>query len=152
MDGSNDDIDDMRRFHYVRGNSNKFWWVWTEPTRPTGYLLCCRWGRIGTDGQRKSWFYGTLNLARAIAKDKANKKLAKGYFEVTAKATQKVTAKATQKVCAECGDAPDTAGPLCTRCIDGRREAQAVLTKATKNQPAELAVWISPRRRLRREP
>jgi len=140
-------VDDMRRFEYTRGKSDKFWWVWTEPTGPTGYLLCCRWGRRGTDGQRKDWFHSSLNVARALAKDKANQKLAKGYFEVTA-------SNATQRVCAECGDVPDTAGPLCNRCRVAARKKKVRFGPtqkafASEQKPVEPgAVWLSPRRRL----
>jgi len=72
-----------RTFNYAKGNSDKFWSVWVEPTGPTGYRLFAHWGRNGTDGQRKSWFFATRAEATREALRKIAGKLKKGYLEDT---------------------------------------------------------------------
>ena len=69
----------VRRLEYTQGTSDKFWEVWCDAA-----TMFCRWGRIGSKGQEKFWFYGSTAAARSMASRKANQKIGKGYVEVFA--------------------------------------------------------------------
>jgi len=56
------------------GHSSKFWTGWTHGTN-----FVAHWGRIGTDGQIRSWSCGSKYSADAKLQEKVNSKLAKGY-------------------------------------------------------------------------
>lgn len=60
---------------------NKFWEV-SDPEGlggGAGWLVTCRWGRIGSDGQWKDFFFKTYAAAEKFRCDKIEEKKAKGY-------------------------------------------------------------------------
>jgi len=58
----------------VSGESNKFWSGWTHGTN-----FVAHWGKIGTDGQIRSWKCSTPSAAHAKLQDKVDEKCRKGY-------------------------------------------------------------------------
>lgn len=66
-----------RRFEFKQGRSSKFWECWTDENTVT-----CRWGRIGTAGQSKSWLQSDAESAEDFARKKVREKVGKGYREV----------------------------------------------------------------------
>ena len=58
----------------VSCESKKFWYGWTHGTN-----FVAHWGRIGTDGQMRSWKMSSASAAHAKMQDKIDSKLAKGY-------------------------------------------------------------------------
>ena len=56
------------------GHTSKFWHGWTHGTN-----FIAHWGRIGTDGQIRSWNCGSISAADAKLQTKVDSKLAKGY-------------------------------------------------------------------------
>lgn len=67
----------MRRFECVEGGSSKFWEVLVE-----GAQLQVRFGRIGTEGQRKDKDYASAAAAQAEAAKLIREKTGKGYREI----------------------------------------------------------------------
>ena len=61
-------------YNNVSGESQKFWHGWTHGTN-----FIAHWGRIGTDGQMRSWKCSTPSAAHAKLQDKVDSKLSKGY-------------------------------------------------------------------------
>jgi len=56
------------------GYTSKFWNTWTH-----GKNLVCQWGKIGTDGQIRTWSFHSAYAATAKMYDKVDSKLRKGY-------------------------------------------------------------------------
>jgi len=67
-----------RLFHYIEGNSKKFWSISLEDTSHTIHF-----GRIGTEGQEKTKAFSSEKEARASYEKLIKEKLGKGYTEVT---------------------------------------------------------------------
>ena len=64
-------------------NMSRFWAAWVEPTLFAEVLLVRNWGRIGTRGQRKSyWFCDQATAGVALAKLVAAKRR-RGYAELS---------------------------------------------------------------------
>jgi len=66
----------MRRLQFVAGGSAKFWQVSVR-----GKTVETRWGRIGSEGQRKTESFDSSALASAAAAKQVREKLAKGYAD-----------------------------------------------------------------------
>ena len=69
----------MRRFEYSDDRSHKFWGISVQ-----GSDVHVRYGRIGTDGQRKDKAHDSVEAADAAAEKQIAEKLKKGYQEVDA--------------------------------------------------------------------
>jgi len=66
------------KLEYVGGTSAKFWNVIVQ-----GRTVIASWGRIGRKAQTGTWGpYPSVQAAVAVAEDKVQKKLEKGYYQV----------------------------------------------------------------------
>lgn len=77
------------RLENTEGSSRKFW----EAT-VAGNVLHVRWGRLGTEGQRKSHVFGDEAEALAARDQLAREKLRKGYLRVGDEALPEATPSA----------------------------------------------------------
>jgi len=59
------------------GESKKYWEGWTH-----GSNFVAHWGRIGTDGQVRSWNCGSSFSAESKMREKVASKQSKGYVVV----------------------------------------------------------------------
>lgn len=82
----------MRRFEMKEGTSSKFWEVEVR-----GKEVVVRFGRIGTDGQRKSKRAASAEAAAKEADKLVREKLGKGYAELGARKPAKKPARAPAK-------------------------------------------------------
>ena len=69
-----------RHFEFVEGTSSKFWEVTVNDNAVT-----VRYGRIGTDGQTQTKWFGDSASAQKHAEKLIGEKTRKGYQEVVAK-------------------------------------------------------------------
>lgn len=67
----------VRRFECTGGGSSKFWEGWV-----VGSTFCARWGRLGSDGQRRAWECASYSAAFTRMTKKILEKQSKGYVEV----------------------------------------------------------------------
>lgn len=70
----------MLYFELVSSNASKFWEIhnyWNED-RPNVYV---RWGKIGSDGTEKRFYYHDLDWGYKFVKKKIEEKVKKGYVE-----------------------------------------------------------------------
>lgn len=74
----------FRRFELCDPDENhsKFWEVSDPEGQGVGWIVTCRWGRIGTSGQERSFFFPKYNAAEKFRCDKINEKKAKGYLSI----------------------------------------------------------------------
>jgi predicted DNA-binding WGR domain protein len=70
------------RYEHTQGGHYKFWEV-TYPIAGGTSRWKCRWGRIGTNGQTKTFEEYANLAARLQAKQKIHEKVRKGYIRVT---------------------------------------------------------------------
>lgn len=70
------DSSQARRFEFREDGSSKFWQIWTD-----GTILTTRWGKIGTDGQKKSKDFGSEEKVKKEYDRLVKEKTAKGYRE-----------------------------------------------------------------------
>jgi predicted DNA-binding WGR domain protein len=77
--------EELRRFVYTEGKSNKFWEIWKVGTTSYGR----RWGKIGCPGSSNSWNCRTIQERNREVSDLIIQKLTKGYREVEVAATFK---------------------------------------------------------------
>ena len=79
-----------RRFHNTKGTSNKFWEVWR-----VGNMHVVQYGRIGTDGQKRTKDHGSVAAANEAIRKLILQKLGKGYLEVDGDDFDEVTYEET---------------------------------------------------------
>ena len=73
----------IRRFELrdPEKNHSKFWEV-SDPEGlggSAGWLVTCRWGRIGSSGQERTFHFSGYDEAEAFRGDKIDEKKGKGY-------------------------------------------------------------------------
>jgi len=75
-----DDPYQVQYFTYVNGTSNKFWSIQLTPTATSGtFDVMVRWGRIGSVGRNKLFYFSNLGLARRFIRTKIGEKSSEGY-------------------------------------------------------------------------
>jgi curved DNA-binding protein CbpA len=80
-----DDPYQVQYFTYVKGTSNKFWSVQLTPTATSGtFDVMVRWGRIGSVGRNKLFYFSNLAMARRFIRAKIGEKSSEGYVRSTA--------------------------------------------------------------------
>jgi len=80
-----DDPYQVQYFTYVKGTSNKFWSIQLTPTVTSGtFDVMVRWGRIGSVGRNKLFYFSNLGLARRFIRAKIGEKSSEGYVRSTA--------------------------------------------------------------------
>jgi len=73
-------------YHDAEENSHKFWRVEVQHCNVGQTDECWQvttvWGRVGSNGQSKSWSFDREEMARRTAKNKARMKRRKGYLDL----------------------------------------------------------------------
>lgn len=74
----------IRRFelHDSAENHSKFWEVSDPEGQGVGWIVTCRWGRIGTSGQERSFFFPDYADAATFRVTKIDEKKRKGYLSI----------------------------------------------------------------------
>lgn len=72
----------MRRFEFrdLAENHKKFWEVSDPAGQGRGWIVTCRWGRIGSGGQERTFFFDRYDAAEKFRCDKIDEKKSKGYL------------------------------------------------------------------------
>lgn len=72
----------IRRYelHDPAENHSKFWEVSDPEGQGVGWIVTCRWGRIGTSGQERSFFFSDYADAATFRVTKIDEKKRKGYL------------------------------------------------------------------------
>lgn len=74
----------IRRFelHDADENHHKYWEVSDPEGQGQGWIVTCRWGRVGTGGQERSFFFSAYAEANAFRCRKIDEKTGKGYLSI----------------------------------------------------------------------
>lgn len=74
----------IRRYelHDPAENHKKFWEVSDPEGQGKGWIVTCRWGRIGTSGQERSFFFPDYGAAATFRVTKIDEKKRKGYLSI----------------------------------------------------------------------
>jgi predicted DNA-binding WGR domain protein len=89
------------RLEFKDGSSNKFW-----EGQVDGSVLVTRWGKLGTEGQTKSFAFSSPDEAEKALHDKAREKTKKGYVGVNSSASPPEAGSSGATSARKASDAP----------------------------------------------